>query len=259
MSNAKVSNLDELQNDLCSFEKEPEIWVNVKGYEDLYAVSSHGRVKSLYKHDFTKNRDGFITAGSNGKGYLNLNLRKDRKSKTIGLHRLVALHFVPNPLNKEEVNHKDNNPLNNYYKNLEWNTPKENAEHRDTFGNGIRGEKVASAKFTNEQVKEIRQKCINGKTIIELADEYKISRGAMLCICRNMTYYDKDYHQPLGEKKVCKEYKPSVKRVLTNEQVSEIKNRYINGDNRQQIARDFNIKYMTVYRIATNARYADVV
>ena len=258
MIDVKLSNSVELQNDLAIFEIEPEVWVKVKGYEDLYEVSSHGRVRSLYKHDFTKNKDRLKSANSNGKGYLNLVLRKNGKDKTIGLHRLVALHFVPNPLNKEEVNHKDNNPYNNYYKNLEWATPKENAQHRDIFGNGIRGEKVASAKFTNEQVKEIRQKSLNGSTVLELAKEYNVSRGTMLCICKNMTYFDKDYKHNLELKGAYKSYKPSTKRVLTNEQVSEIKKRYFAGDNRQQIAKDFKIKYMTVYRIATNARYADV-
>lgn len=43
-------------------------------------------------------------------------------------HSLVALAWIPNPENKPYVCHKDNNPLNNHYKNLYWGTPKENAQ-----------------------------------------------------------------------------------------------------------------------------------
>ena len=43
---------------------------------------------------------------------------------------LVALAFIPNPDNKPQVNHIDNNPLNNELSNLEWCTNSENQIHR---------------------------------------------------------------------------------------------------------------------------------
>ena len=98
-----------------------EIWCDIDGYEGLYQISNKGRVKSLYKGS-----ERILKLWDNGRGYLRVYLTKENTSKYIRVHRLVARAFIPNPENKPQVNHKDENKLNNCVENLEWSTAKEN-------------------------------------------------------------------------------------------------------------------------------------
>ena len=92
-----------------------EIWKPIKGYDGNYYVSNYGRVKSTY-HASEK----FLTPINSGKGYLQVTLFKNHKSKKFLVHRLVAEYFVENPNGLYFVNHKDENKSNNHFLNLEW-------------------------------------------------------------------------------------------------------------------------------------------
>ena len=101
-----------------------EIWKPVVGYENLYEVSNFARVKSL---KFGKER--ILKPGTNRYGYLHVNLYKNNKRKDFLVHRLVAEAFIPNPDNLPFVNHKDENPSNNFSTNLEWCTNEYNLNY----------------------------------------------------------------------------------------------------------------------------------
>lgn len=102
-----------------------EIWKDIKDYEGLYQVSNLGRIKSMdriitRKDGISQFKKGIIkTPKINSDGYLTITLSKNGHSKTFGIHIIVAIHFVPNPKNKPEVNHIDFNRKNNYSDNLE--------------------------------------------------------------------------------------------------------------------------------------------
>lgn len=113
-----------------------EEWRDINGFEGIYQVSNHGRIRSLDRVSLRKDGRTVITKGKlikpcmNKKdGYLHLILHKYGVMATCYVHRLVALHFVPNPLNLDTVNHKDFNKENNNAENLEWCTQKENVLH----------------------------------------------------------------------------------------------------------------------------------
>jgi hypothetical protein len=100
-----------------------ETWVRIKGYPN-YAVSSHGRVMNARTgkvlKQFLDGQDYPKVKVSRGNGY--------QRSRSVA--RLTALHHVPNPDAKPEVNHKSGVKIDNQTTNLEWVTHPENMKHR---------------------------------------------------------------------------------------------------------------------------------
>ena len=112
-----------------------EIWKDVPGYEGLYHVSNLGRVKALYykckkcKNWNIKKNPKIIRCAKDKHGYYFVRLYNGEKQNRYSVHRLVAMVFLPNPLNLSEVNHKDENPVNNLVDNLEWCSHKYNMNY----------------------------------------------------------------------------------------------------------------------------------
>ena len=100
-----------------------EEWKQIDGY-DRYEISSFGNVR----------RNGkvlnFQRCGGANRDYLAAGLYKDGVKKTITIHRLVALAFIPNPDNKRTVDHINRNKLDNTVANLRWATDSEQGVNR---------------------------------------------------------------------------------------------------------------------------------
>jgi hypothetical protein len=97
-----------------------ENWKDVEGYEGLYQVSTLGRVS----------RQGVIRkTQANNVGYNTIDLYKNNKRKTMLIHRLMALAFLPKIPGKNNVNHKNGVRGDNTLSNLEWCTQQENIKH----------------------------------------------------------------------------------------------------------------------------------
>lgn len=94
----------------------------LQGIETNYEVSNMGEVKNTKTKKTLK---GSIKAN----GYKEFQLSVNGERKYLMGHRLVALMFIPNPDNKEQVNHINGDKLDNRVENLEWNSSSENNRH----------------------------------------------------------------------------------------------------------------------------------
>lgn len=85
-----------------------------------YYVSPEGEVYNRY---------GLKLKQQTHHGYKKVSILYDGEQKTVSVHRMVAILYIPNPYNLPEVNHKDGNKANNTVDNLEWITRQENIIH----------------------------------------------------------------------------------------------------------------------------------
>lgn len=92
----------------------------VAGHEAKYSVTSDGRIYSIASRMY-------LDPAVNHNGYEKVMFRKGGKSKSLFVHRLVAIAFIgEQPFENAQVNHKDGNKRNNDASNLEWVTPRQN-------------------------------------------------------------------------------------------------------------------------------------
>ena len=100
-----------------------EIWKDVEGYKGTYQVSSQGKIRQTRSGKLLKTAPG-------GRGYPIIQLWGNGKSKTVYLHRLIALTFLGQPSNATltEVHHKNTNRKDARLENLEWTTPHSNCD-----------------------------------------------------------------------------------------------------------------------------------
>ena len=118
-----------------------EIWKDIIGFEGIYEISNLGRIRRIKTGRIlsTRRSDGW---------YITVTLYKDKKRYGKSLHRLVAETFVPNPYNLPEVNHIDEDKINNRADNLEFCDRKYNNNY------GSRMDKIRDTKLKNGHINE---------------------------------------------------------------------------------------------------------
>ena len=147
----------------------------IKGYQNKYIITSDGRVYNNYTGKQMKSR--LIC------GYKHVGLRyfdgTKSTQKLYKVHRLVAEYFIEKPKDKNIVNHKDGNKLNNNYSNLEWVTSSENNIH--AIKNNLR-----KTNWNKEKGAIVINLIENYKySSSEIAKLFNVSKGAVLNFYRN--------------------------------------------------------------------------
>ena len=142
-----------------------EQWRPVVGYEDLYLVSSQGRVQS--KHSTAPR---IMAQYPDPAGYSTVGLSRNGKRTKYRVHSLMLLAFVgPRPTGGHG-RHLDDDKCNNTIENLRWGTALENSNDKYRNGRGnqhlnkthcVNGhELVAENIYANRLPKRVCRPCV---------------------------------------------------------------------------------------------------
>ena len=135
---------------------------DIKGYENVrecYFISSNGEVISNATNPIYKIKEGTrLKQLKKTGGYLYVCLMcNNGEKKWCRVHRLVAEAFLENPLNKDQVNHIDENKENNCVDNLEWVTAKENSRYansKEIYCYSLCGELVKRYEYASDVLED---------------------------------------------------------------------------------------------------------
>jgi hypothetical protein len=152
-----------------------ELFLTIKDFPD-YEINKVGIIRNKQKK---KNLQPFLV-----NDYFKINLWNNNKSKSVYLHRILAITFIPNPLNLPEVNHIDGNKHNNQINNLEWCTRKENIQH--SYNNNLQ---IPLRSNTNPKSKSVLQFTLKNNfikkwnSVMDIERELGIKSGAISNCC----------------------------------------------------------------------------
>ena len=156
-----------------------EVWKKIDNYNE-YEISNLGNVRSL-KNDKVKLLKQFKCKS----GYMQVILCSKSIKKVYLVHRLVAQAFIKNKYGYKEINHKDENKLNNCVDNLEWCTRAYNMNYGDIKKKQSECKKIKVAKYT-----------INGKlikiykSIKEASSENNLKSTNIVKCCKHKEHYN---------------------------------------------------------------------
>jgi len=143
-----------------------EVWKDVS-FDKKYQISNLGNFKKGNK---------VINGWIQNTGYKTVQIN----NKKYSIHRLVAEAFIPNPENKPQVNHKDENKLNNHIENLEFCTRKYNCN----YGTKMERQKEKLGKSVIQYDRNMT--CINiYSSITKASQTTKINLGNIAKCCKN--------------------------------------------------------------------------
>lgn len=174
-----------------------EMWKKIRCLNGEYEVSNIGNIRSTFNIVIRSNGwrhtrvSKVLKPATTKDGYRRVGVCVNKKLKTFNVHRLVALEFIENPLNKAEVNHINGIKDDNRVDNLEWVTRQENLKHciDNKLQTAFKGEEIGNSKLKEYQVLEIRNKFIPRiYSRVKLAKEYNVSEATIKDILQKRTW-----------------------------------------------------------------------
>ena len=164
----------------------------IEGF-DKYWINGQGRIYNDKTCKYLKCQD-------NGNGYKKITLTLKGVQIQRYIHRLVAISFIPNPLDLPEVNHKDGNKANNNYTNLEWVNNSENQIHAHKTGLKPNGNKLWNGKFSEDDIIKIKLLKDEGVLQYKIAELFNTTKSTISEILSGKRYrYQNLYYALTGQ------------------------------------------------------------
>ena len=191
---------------------EGEIWLPVQRYEGLYEVSNYGRVYSLEKivrskAGSTQTKKAKMLHWVNKRGYAGVQMSRDGRHRLMSVHILVGRAFVQNPDNYPQINHKDENKLNNCSNNLEWCTSKYNNNYGTKRERG-RVSQLNHVKKSRPVLQFTLDDCFVAEypSAAEASRVLGLSKGFIRNVCKKRNHYKTAGGYKLMYKDECEQY-----------------------------------------------------
>ena len=159
-----------------------EVWqpVSIEGYEDLYQVSSYGRVRSMARTIRASNRTinyktRILRQNIDTGGYAQVTLCNETERRTVGVHVLVAQSFIGMNPGGMEVCHNDGEATHNHPHNLRWGTRSDNTVDKTRHGthNFLKTYIPRDKSKIRDRAKEVLQRYLNGECEVGTSNDRK--------------------------------------------------------------------------------------
>lgn len=168
-----------------------EIWRPIGGFEDVYEVSSLGRVRRIKPHSVARWGRAWprlLKPGKSTDGYPQVNLEGQCRK----VHRLVAEAFIGPRPDGMEVNHKNFDKTDARVENLEYVTKPENIRHAFGFPERIeaqpRGSEHGMHKLTEDEARDVKRRLAAGERQVDIAALYQVSQASVSSIKLGRTW-----------------------------------------------------------------------
>lgn len=259
---AKIMEHAEIFKNLSINDIDGEVWLDVDGYENFYQVSNLGRVKSLER---IINKNGrccsivkckILLQSIDEDGYLHVTLSRNSKVSRKIVHRLVGFHFIDNPENKPQINHKKGIKTDNRATELEWSTTQENIRH--ALNTGLRHTKI-----TEDNVLEIRQMRLDGMSYKEIGEKFLVANSVIRRILigeswrwLNPSNYSIEINKEISKK--CSVGEKNGRCKLTENDVRKIRELRAMGMKQKEISSLFPVSMNMISSIITGVSWKHV-
>lgn len=146
-----------------------EEWKPIPLTNNKYQISNFGNVRRLKRVVVVnKTKDVYFEVKRyKQNGYYMVIISVLGRINRLGIHRLVADAFIPNPENKSTVNHINGIKIDNRVENLEWCSQYDNIQHAKQTG-------LLNKRISRKMVLDIRNRFLKGESVVLIASEYGI-------------------------------------------------------------------------------------